>query len=184
LFCIYNRGIFNLRETPYHHDQPYYPVDGEKCVSLWIPLDPIKKEENSVRYVAGSHRWQKWFIPRKFETLANYDYNPASLDSTDWKEKDYTTITEEFIKNGLENEWEVLSWDMEPGDLIAFNFRTLHGAPGNPTSSRRRVVALRFTGDDARITTKRPWQVSPPMLGGLAHGKPLDSATFPVIINE
>ena len=26
--------------TPWHHDQPYYPVDGEMVGSIWLPLDP------------------------------------------------------------------------------------------------------------------------------------------------
>lgn len=26
-----------LERTPWHHDQPYYPIDGEQIVSLWIP---------------------------------------------------------------------------------------------------------------------------------------------------
>jgi len=45
------------RNTPWHHDQPYYPIDGFQSVSFWIPLDPIIKEENSVRYIAGSHKY-------------------------------------------------------------------------------------------------------------------------------
>ena len=29
--------------TPWHHDQPYYPIDGEQIVSLWLPLDPVDR---------------------------------------------------------------------------------------------------------------------------------------------
>jgi hypothetical protein len=56
----------------------------------------------------------------------------------------------------------VIGWDVEPGDVLAFHFRTLHGAPGNQLStSRRRAVSLRWLGDDARFG-ERPWTVSPP----------------------
>ena len=27
--------------TPWHHDQSYYPVDGQDVCSLWIPVDPV-----------------------------------------------------------------------------------------------------------------------------------------------
>ena len=27
--------------TPWHHDQPYYCVDGDQNVSMWIALDPV-----------------------------------------------------------------------------------------------------------------------------------------------
>jgi len=70
---------------------------------------------------------------------------------------------------------------MEVGDIVAFHYLTLHGAPGNLTKNRRRVVALRFTGDDIRITKRRPWVVSPPIYGGKEHGEELDSTTFPVV---
>ena len=27
--------------TPWHHDDPYYGIDGMDNVSLWVPLDPV-----------------------------------------------------------------------------------------------------------------------------------------------
>ena len=39
---------------------------------------------------------------------------------------------------------------MQPGDAVAFHYRTLHGARGNFTDRRRRAFSLRFVGDDAR----------------------------------
>ena len=51
--------------TPWHHDQPYYCVDGDQNVSFWIPLDPVPAS-CGVRFVAGSHRWGRWFVPRRF----------------------------------------------------------------------------------------------------------------------
>jgi ectoine hydroxylase-related dioxygenase (phytanoyl-CoA dioxygenase family) len=44
-----------------------------------------------------------------------------------------------------------LGWDLEPGDRVVFHALTLHGAPcttGSP--HRRRAIASRWTGDDAR----------------------------------
>ena len=40
--------------TPWHHDQPYYCVEGADTCSLWIPLDPVRRE-SAVEFVAGSH---------------------------------------------------------------------------------------------------------------------------------
>ena len=54
-----------LEPTPWHHDQPYYFVDGTQIVSLWIPLDPVPRR-TCVEYVAGSHRWGKWYTPKRF----------------------------------------------------------------------------------------------------------------------
>jgi ectoine hydroxylase-related dioxygenase (phytanoyl-CoA dioxygenase family) len=44
----------------------------------------------------------------------------------------------------------ILEWEMEPGDAVAFHFRTLHGARGNLAAARRRAFSLRLVGDDAR----------------------------------
>ena len=65
---------------------------------------------------------------------------------------------------------------------MAFAGKTLHGAPGNPSATAsRRVVSLRFAGDDARVAA-RPWEVSPPVTGGLKDGQGLDECPelFPV----
>ena len=57
-----------------------------------------------------------------------------------------------------------LSWDMAPGDVIAFHARTVHGAPGNAQADRRRrAYATRWLGADARYA-ERPGTVSPPKL--------------------
>ena len=29
-------------KTPWHHDQPYSPIDGADIISFWIPLDPVE----------------------------------------------------------------------------------------------------------------------------------------------
>jgi ectoine hydroxylase-related dioxygenase (phytanoyl-CoA dioxygenase family) len=31
----------NSVKTPWHHDQPYYIVDGQQSVSFWVPLDVV-----------------------------------------------------------------------------------------------------------------------------------------------
>ena len=69
----------------------------------------------------------------------------------------------------------------QPGDILAFHFRTVHDAAGNELPSRRRAVSLRWLGDDARFAT-RPWPVSPPYRpDGLSPGDPPgDDPRFPL----
>jgi ectoine hydroxylase-related dioxygenase (phytanoyl-CoA dioxygenase family) len=76
----------------------------------------------------------------------------------------------------------VLEWQMEPGDAVAFDYRTLHGARGNTTSSRRRAFSLRLLGDDARYVT-RPGRTSPPFPGhDMVEGQVLRQDWFPFLI--
>ena len=70
---------------------------------------------------------------------------------------------------------------MEPGDAVAFNYGTLHGARGNDTGARRRAFSLRLVGDDARYVA-RPGRTSPPFPGHqMVPGQRLREDWFPVI---
>ena len=156
--------------TPWHHDQPYYPIDGEQIVSFWLPLDPVDRA-TCVEYVKGSHRWGRWFQPKFFRQggvdLAVSDPRFEPLPDLDAVRADH----------------EFLTWDMAPGDVIAFHALTLHGASGNlSTTRRRRAFATRWCGDDARYAS-RVGQISPPIEGhGLQPGDRLACATFPKVI--
>lgn len=156
--------------TPWHHDQPYYCVDGNDTASLWIPLDPVKKE-NGVEFIRGSHTWGKWFTPTKF-TGIDYERGNDGSETIPDIEAD-------------RNRYDIVSFGLEPGDCVAFNFKTVHGAAGNmSTGTRRRAISFRWTGDDARFAI-RPGEMSPPFLEfDLCTHKPgdvLDSELFPVI---
>ena len=156
--------------TPWHHDQPYYCVDGFDNVSLWLPLDPVPRERG-VEFIAGSHRWGRWFTPTKF---VGVDYQRGDTG--------YETMPDIEAER---HKYEIVSFDMEPGDCAAFHFRTVHGAPGNASpEARRRAVAFRWTGDDARFAI-RQGEMSPPFPDfpdcALRPGDALDSPLFPVI---
>ena len=156
------------QKTPWHHDQPYYCVNGSKVCSLWIPLDPI---EQSVcpEFIAGSHQWGKWFVPTKF-TGASYTRDGDNMEPL-------PDIDAERDK------YNIKSWQLEPGDCIAFHFLTVHGAPENMSSHRRRAFSARLLGDDATYVI-RGGEMSPPFPGlekRLTPGKAMDAEEFPVI---
>ena len=52
------------QKTPWHHDQPYYNIEGMQNISFWIPVDPVPLEW-TLELVAGSHHGQ-WYMPRTF----------------------------------------------------------------------------------------------------------------------
>jgi ectoine hydroxylase-related dioxygenase (phytanoyl-CoA dioxygenase family) len=155
-------------KTPWHHDQPYYFVDGDQICSLWTPLDPVPLS-TCVRYVAGSHRWGKWYVPARFADGKDHPNRESKFESV----PDIDAEPEKY---------RLLSWDLEPGDCIAFHGLTVHGAPGNKTPGRRRAFAARFTGDDAVFTLRAGYMSPPPPeTGGPEPGAPMDSEAFPVV---
>lgn len=155
--------------TPWHHDQPYYCVDGKQVISFWIPLDDVAKE-NCPEFVRGSHNWGRWFLPRKFSG-ADYDRSETNLEPI----PDFDREREQH---------DFLSWDLKAGDAIAFHYLTVHGAPANKSKqTRRRAFSARLMGDDARYVI-RSGEMSPPFPGldaRLQPGDVLDVEEFPVI---
>jgi ectoine hydroxylase-related dioxygenase (phytanoyl-CoA dioxygenase family) len=153
--------------TPWHQDQPYYCVDGKDTVSLWIPLDPVPRER-TLEFVGGSHAWGKMFRPERF------DKTPLN---------DNDGLEEVPDINNNRDKYPVLGWALEPGDVVAFNYMTLHGAPANASQSeQRRAFSLRLLGDDARFARREGRKTSPPFRGvTLAHGAVMDAPEFPVL---
>ncbi|MFT5869700.1 MAG: ectoine hydroxylase-related dioxygenase (phytanoyl-CoA dioxygenase family) [Paracoccaceae bacterium] len=152
------------KPTPWHQDAPYYFVEGHQTVSFWSPLDPVKQA--SLRCVAGSHLWEKPVLPTRW--LAEDAFYPDA---------DAYRAVPDPDAEGL----RVVEYEMEPGDAVAFHFKTLHGARGNTSGIRRRAFSLRLVGDDARYV-QRPGPTSPPFPGHeMVAGQMLRADWFPVL---
>ena len=98
--------------TPWHHDRPYYFIDGPKNFSIWITPDDID-EENSLAFCAGSHKSDNIYIPVNFDDVSDLANEPTL------KELDKVALAKE-AENGI------LIFKMSPGDAIFFHNRTLH----------------------------------------------------------
>jgi len=154
------------KPTPWHQDAPYYFVDGTQTVSFWVPLDPVSRDV-TLRLIAGSHRWPKLLRPVKW--LDDADFYSGGQDQ-------YMDMPD--IDEQREN---ILEWDMQPGDAVLFDFRTVHGARGNFFDQRRRAFSMRWVGDNARYV-ERPGRTSPPYPGhNMQNGQRLREDWFPVL---
>ncbi|WP_431358121.1 phytanoyl-CoA dioxygenase family protein [Sulfitobacter albidus] len=150
--------------TPWHQDGPYYFVEGRQTVSFWSPLDPVT--DATLRCVAGSHLWEKPVLPTRW-AKGDAFFDPAP----------YQPVPDPDAEG-----MRVLEWEMAPGDAVAFNYHTLHGARGNHSDQRRRAFSLRLLGDDARYT-ERPGPTSPPFPGhNMQQGQRLREDWFPVLL--
>ncbi len=153
--------------TPWHQDGPYYFVDGQQNISFWSPLDPVKQA--TLRCVAGSHRWEKEVLPTRW--VSEEGFFPD--------EGQYMPIPDPDAEG-----MKIVEFEMEPGDAVAFNYRTLHGARGNTSDSRRRAFSLRLVGDDARYV-ERPGRTSPPFPGhDMVPGQRLREDWFPILLQR
>lgn len=156
------------QRTPWHQDQPYYNVEGDQTVSFWLPADPVPLGAG-LEVVAGTHRGP-WLMPRTFLDGQARWFPEGSLEEL----PDIEAHRPSF---------PVRTWALEPGDAVAFHGLTVHGAPGFAGPGRRRVLSLRYLGDDVRHAP-RAWRTSPPFTGldaELAPGAPMDHPLFPVV---
>ena len=145
------------QRTPWHQDQPYYDVEGRHVISMWLPLDAVPRE-STLELLAGSHVGP-WLMPRTFQDQQARWFPEGSLADVPDVDGDRATH-------------RVLGWALEPGDAVFFHALTLHSAAGS--TAMRRVLSLRFLGDDA-VRVERPWRTSPPIPAG---------ATFPDVLSE
>jgi ectoine hydroxylase-related dioxygenase (phytanoyl-CoA dioxygenase family) len=156
------------KPTPWHQDAPYYFVSGEQTVSFWLPLDPVSKS-TTLRLVSGSNRWPKLVRP------------VAWLDDANFYKGDRDQYMDLPLIEGEVSEQDILEWELQPGDAILFNYRTVHGAKGNLQQNRRRAFSMRWVGDDARYI-QRPGETSPPYPGhNMKNGQRLREDWFPVL---
>lgn len=175
---VFTKDPMTDREPPWHQDQSYYPIDGWQNCTLWIPALPVAKSA-CIQFVKGSHQWGKWFVPRNFETDNNYIPMQVHVSS----DRLYENVPD-IDKLNAKGRLELLSWELQPGDCIAFHMLTVHGKSRQTSTAPRKVLATRWLGDDAQLV-KRPWSTSPPVRGGLRYGERIrKSAEFPVILKQ
>ncbi|MCB0968484.1 MAG: phytanoyl-CoA dioxygenase family protein [Ilumatobacter sp.] len=160
------------QRTPWHQDQPYYNVDGVQNASMWFPVDPVERA-STLEFIAGTHRGS-WYMPRTFLD-----------DQAAWFPEGSLAEMPDFAADNANDpgRWRVLGWELEPGDAVFFNMLTVHGAGGVSRTNRRRVLSVRFLGDDM-VHAPRRWVTSPPFDGlesELDAGVPMDHPLFPVL---
>jgi ectoine hydroxylase-related dioxygenase (phytanoyl-CoA dioxygenase family) len=124
------------RRTPWHQDSSYLPVDGTRLAVIWITFERVAKE-NSLELVRGSHR--------------GIMYNGSRFDPDDDTAPLYQNGTLPRLPNieAERDRWDIVSWAVEPGDVLVFHPGMLHGGAPTLPSQRRRTLSLRFFGDDA-----------------------------------
>lgn len=153
--------------TPWHQDGPYYFVEGRQTISFWSPLDPVS--EATLRCVAGSHKWEKEVLPTRWVSEEDFFAD----------EGQYMPVPDPEAEG-----MKILEWEMEPGDAVAFNYKTLHGARANTSETRRRAFSLRLVGEDARYV-ERPGPTSPPYPGHeMKPGQRLREDWFPILFQR
>lgn len=119
--------------TPWHQDHSYYPLKGDKVINCWTALDPIPVE-TALRFWKGSHSSGIVHRAVNFENPSK-PYRHARPEHPAVPEID------------ADPEAEILTTAMDVGDLLIFNSRVFHAAPGNRLDRRRAGFSINWVGD-------------------------------------
>jgi hypothetical protein len=134
--------------TPWHQDTPFLRVRGYDMCRVWLTCD-YSPADITVQMVRGSHRWNVVFgVGTGEEEMvvksedSPYHNNENLGDPNMPRTPDVARYRDSF---------DILSFDVEPGDALVFQGNMIHGAFGRESWERpRRAFATMWGGPDIR----------------------------------
>ena len=154
------------QQTAFHQDLSFTQIQGEQCLVAWMPLDPATRESGVIRHVRGSHKSDKTYAANMLVTQTAIPGAPyEKCPDIEANEADY----------------DIVSFDVEPGDVIIHHIRTLHGAGGNKTANMRRAISFRYCGDDVRYYERPGTIPQADVRQPLKTGDRLSSQDYPMV---
>jgi ectoine hydroxylase-related dioxygenase (phytanoyl-CoA dioxygenase family) len=154
--------------TPWHQDEPQWPLSGRQMVSAWFCLDPVTPATGALKFAAGTHRgpmYRPFVPPDRAADIAADDrfFEGGPLPDVDREDGHFT----------------IRSYEVQPGDVLFFHPRVLHAALGSAPTHARRTFSIRFLGEDVRWLPKQSvfhdWLKDV----GLREGAPVTGKRFP-----
>lgn len=163
---IFIKAAHTADRTAFHQDYTYFPMKGLQGCVMWISVDHADARSGALSYVRGSHHWDREFIPNVFMAHVSLPGGVGeSLEAVEANPVDY----------------DLIQFDVQPGDIVVHHFRTVHGAGGNHSDHPRRALSLRYAGEDMRYFKRPGAPTQPYQTHELFEGEPLDSEAFPVV---
>jgi ectoine hydroxylase-related dioxygenase (phytanoyl-CoA dioxygenase family) len=154
------------QRTAFHQDLAYFQIAGDQCAIVWIPLDPVCAANGTMEYVRGSHKWDQTFAPNVFFAQTPFASSPFPRCPD--------------IEGAREN-FDIVSFDAEPGDVLVHHVRTIHGAGGNLSQTMRRAVSFRYCGDQVRYGAQEGNMAQVGLRDALRNGDSLQSQDYPIV---
>ena len=155
--------------TPWHHDLPYYCVDGWQNVSIYVSLD-FTPADTAIRFLAGSHRSGQLYNPRHF------------LDGSDFVQDDPSHVLRLHLLNDAvqrQKTYALSSWNPVIPCFLIFGPCTVRRQ--HRVKRQRRAFSTRWLGDDM-VYFERPGETSPPLKDlGVKPGMRMPEDLFPVV---
>lgn len=126
--------------SPWHQDTSYMPANGPHLLNIWISFEKLPRH-NALEFVRGSH------LGTQYDGTSYTD--PSDPTKPLWGNGEWPQLPDIQADRAQDAaSWDVVSWDLEPGDALVFHSGILHGgAPVTPDCPDRHTLVLRFFGD-------------------------------------
>lgn len=147
--------------TPWHQDTTYMGVDGRNFLTFWTTTRSMRREL-TCEYVRGSHNWGTIFAPFiegaiTAGEIPSYAFRQHAIKLPEGKLRKGTSDVPIPHIEGHRDEYDIVSFDIDPGDCIVFYANMCHKGQGNPHDPEPRVsVIARYLGDDAVYAERVP----------------------------
>ncbi len=148
--------------TPWHQDAMYWPLDGSRCLTMWMPLVDITPSHGGLAFATGSH----------------VEGPLSDIGISDASQEHFDVLLGE---RGLTVDEPVA---MRAGDASFHSGWTVHKALGNTSTQMREVMTVIWFADGLRVLQPaNPAQVGDlaSWLPGLAPGDVAASPTNPAL---
>ena len=163
--------------TPWHQDAPYWPFKGKQIASIWVALTPVTVAGSGMEFIRGSHLDDVYYLPEVF--------NGEQNTSGQWAAQQKGVAVPDIEADRAH--YDIVSWDMKPGDALIFSAWILHGAPGNASTIQDRIaLSTRWLGDDVIWDPREGVDpsVDPSQVIAKPGQAPVDNAFFPEITSD
>ncbi len=150
--------------TPWHADQYYWPLETDKTITAWIPLQETTFNMGPLEFCAGSHHITEG------RELAIGDESEMRMQER-LRVTDYEHVIEPF----------------EPGEISFHSGWLFHRAGANTSGQTRKVMTIIFMDKNMRLkqpennNQKLDWEVWCP---GAVVGEEINTPMNPVIYTE
>lgn len=125
-------AIDGTRESVWHQDLPYNPIDRRGFLSVWIAIEDVSEEMGAMRFIPRSHRL-------------------GPLGRLDLVGRDHSW--EELLRpDDLEIVRQPVTQPLSAGEATVHDGLTLHGAGENRSNTPRRGWTIIYIPSDTRWT--------------------------------
>lgn len=180
---IFYKAAGPVAPTPWHQDTPFLRVRGEQLVRVWLCADP-SPADLTVQVVRGSHRWNVVYNTRTEAASPVMSERKGEFEAAQLGDGHLPLVPDVA---GQRDSFDILTFEVEPGDALIFHGNILHGADGRSDyPRRRRAFASLWGGPELRYHRSEGKTFPPPggepAEGKIAHGAPIGhyAAAFPV----